>query len=85
MPRFYFHIRSDFGFAPDEEGRDLPDGRAAVEEALRAARYIMRAPTGQQHGAWRGWIIQVADYHGGLVFVLPFSSVLEISKKDRKA
>jgi hypothetical protein len=85
MPRFYFHLRSDLGFAPDAEGRELPDGRAAVEEALRAARYIMRAPTGRAPGNWRGWIVQVADHHGGVIFILPFSSVLEISKKDRKA
>lgn len=85
MPRFYFHLRSELGFAPDEEGRELQDGRAAVEEALRAARYIMRAPTGLQPGTWRGWIVQVADHHGTVIFILPFSSVLEISKKDRKA
>ena len=48
MKRYYFDMRDGDGFAPDEEGLELPDIEAAQEEAALSladmARHAVRIP-----------------------------------------
>ena len=37
VPRFYFHLRNDMD-VPDDEGKDLPNLDAALEQAASEAR-----------------------------------------------
>jgi len=39
MPRFYFHLRNDMD-VPDDEGKDLPNLEAALEQAASEARKL---------------------------------------------
>jgi hypothetical protein len=49
MARFFFHIREDDTFIPDDEGVELTDLSAAEQEALEAVASIARdrLPAGQ--------------------------------------
>jgi hypothetical protein len=51
MPRFYFDIREDPLFIPDDEGTEFPDLDAAEREAAEAAAQIGRdrLPYGDAH------------------------------------
>ena len=53
MTRYFFDIRDLGGFAPDEEGLELPDIEAAQEEAALTladmARDAVRSPNGNAH------------------------------------
>ena len=47
MPRYYFHLHSQEGLlVEDHEGMDLPDLKAALEEALRVDRDLTLDPAG---------------------------------------
>jgi hypothetical protein len=57
----------------------LRDRRAAIEEALRAARYLMKASPDERATRWLGWSLLVEDAEGKTIFLLPFSSVEAVS------
>ena len=40
MPRFFFHVRDQHYLHEDQEGIDLPDLHAVLEEALRTDREL---------------------------------------------
>ncbi len=42
MPLYYFDVREDVRFVPDDEGMELPDLDAAETEAAEAAALITR-------------------------------------------
>ncbi len=46
MPRYYFHLRNQDDLLEDHEGMELPDLKAALEEALRADRELTLEPAG---------------------------------------
>jgi hypothetical protein len=46
MPRYFFHLRDQYELHEDEEGIDLPDVQAVLEEALRTDRELDREPAG---------------------------------------
>ncbi len=47
MPRYYFHLHSQEGLlVEDHDGMDLPDLKAALEEALRVDRDLTLDPAG---------------------------------------
>jgi hypothetical protein len=50
MPRFYFDIRDNEALAPDEEGLELPDMRAAEVEAAHSLAHMAKdMPSGTEH------------------------------------
>lgn len=55
----------------------LPDMAAAVQETIRAALYIVRAPTQTPISDWRGWRIEVVDELGQPCFTMPFEIALQ--------
>jgi hypothetical protein len=46
MPRYFFHVRSHDDLHEDCEGMDLPDLKAALDEALRTDRELTSEPIG---------------------------------------
>ncbi|HEX3753815.1 MAG TPA: hypothetical protein VHV26_01940 [Rhizomicrobium sp.] len=41
MPRFFFHVREGTEFSRDREGQELPDARAARQEAINSGREML--------------------------------------------
>ncbi len=76
MKRYYFHLASPHGRSEDTTGIRLPDMAAAVEEAIRAALLIVRAPSQTPATDWRGWRIEVTDQGGVPVFTMPVDNAL---------
>lgn len=83
MHRYFFHLHSPGQCLRDNEGATLPDLRAAVEEAVKAARFFMRVPKGDQPKPWRGWSIEASDEQGNPIFLLPFDSVEAVTAPSR--
>jgi hypothetical protein len=68
LVRYYFHVR-DRHSAPDEEGVEFPDVKAARAEAIRASGEMLRDCRSDlwDSGEWR---MVVADQDGNTVFTL---------------
>jgi hypothetical protein len=59
MPRFYFHMYADYQPLADENGSELPDHKAAQQEAVKAVSEAVRsAPI---DGARHTFAVQVQD------------------------
>ena len=75
MPRFYFHLRDqDHRLIRDEEGIDLPDQRAAVEEATASARELAAAAI--REGRQMVQRIEVVGETGEEIFTFPVRAVV---------
>ena len=70
MPRYYFHVKSGQVTVLDHEGLELPDSKAAAEEAARGGREI--ASREGRKDASTGMSIVVADERWWPVFEVPF-------------
>jgi hypothetical protein len=66
MPRYFFHLRDQHELHEDEEGIDLPDVEAVLEEALRTDRELDREPAGIY-----GLELEIADSEGRTVLKVP--------------
>jgi hypothetical protein len=77
MPRFYFHIRNHEDLVRDLEGVEMPNARAALDEAQEAAREIL-AEKVRKGEIVDGNEFEVHDELGGKLFTLPFKSVLRV-------
>ncbi len=66
MPRYFFHIRDQHYLHEDEEGIDLPDLRAVLEEALRADRELSVETAGIY-----GLEFEITDSNGRTVLKVP--------------
>ena len=77
MPIFFLNIRNGFGFAPDEEGHDLPTPQDAKEEAVKGARSLLGSELVEGRLDLRGRI-EVADASGKLIDIVRFSDVVDI-------
>lgn len=77
MARFYLHVINRLGSAPDEEGTELPDARAAEARAIEGIRSILadEAKTGRLDLDGR---IEIADENGAIVRTVPFEEAFEI-------
>ena len=68
MPRYYFDLREGDSLAVDQEGMELPDVHAALEEAARSladmARELRDHP---QNANWRGMAVEVRNDLGPLL------------------
>ena len=79
MPRYYFHVEDD-RTQIDQTGVELPDLKAARDEAVGAAGEILRdgAAEGLWSGKpWRMWVTQSPFANEKPLFVLRFSATEE--------
>jgi len=77
MPRFHFHIRTASEFIVDDEGVEIADCGAAVIEAVRGARCLMKGEVG------RGTLcldqsIEIHDAFGEHLRTVPFTEALTV-------
>jgi hypothetical protein len=66
MPLYFFHIRDRDDLHEDEEGVDLPDLQAVLEEALRADRELAVESAGLY-----GLEFEITDSSGRTVLKVP--------------
>jgi len=80
MPRFYFHMYADYQRLADKEGSELPDHKAAQQEAVKAAAEVARsAPI---DGARHTFAVQVLDEGGNEIFETSVSITSRYFKKQ---
>ena len=79
MPRFYFQIRDGFGFAPDEEGQELPSIEEARAVAVEGARSLLGAGVEEGRLDIRGSIL-MKDNQDQLLETVRFEDVVEVMK-----
>jgi hypothetical protein len=68
MPRYFLHLWDGDLFEEDDEGTDLPDHAAALDEALSFAQEI-----GGDLATPDRALVQVADETGSTLWLLQFS------------
>jgi hypothetical protein len=66
MPQFYFHIREQDSFIPDEEGLMLRDLKEARQEALDSCFDLVRERMDRHHRV-NGLRIDIADASGTII------------------
>jgi hypothetical protein len=71
MPRFFFNVVNG-DLEADKLGAELPDPKAARDEAVRTARELI-AEGVSMHGEWHHWKVVVTDETGRTVMTVPFS------------
>jgi Domain of unknown function (DUF6894) len=79
MPRYYFHIQDDHTEI-DRIGVELPDLKAARDEAVSAAGQILRNGAAKSLWSgkpWRMWVTQSPFAKEKPLFVLRFSATNE--------
>jgi hypothetical protein len=75
--RYYFHLRENGGYVPDEEGIDLPGREVAIHAAVMGARSLLAS--GAMEGRLPlGSILEVEDEHGCRVTELPFREAVTV-------
>lgn len=84
MPRFFLHVANRVGFAPDEEGVDLDDLAAAMEQAKDGIRSIVsdEARNGRIDLDGR---VEIMDETGTVLKVIPFPDAVEIIVAAKQA
>jgi uncharacterized protein DUF6894 len=66
MPRYFFHLRDQHYLHEDQEGIELPDLQAVLEEALRTDRELAVEPVGLY-----GLEFEITDGSGRTVLKVP--------------
>ena len=66
MPRYFFHLRDQHYLHEDQEGIELPDLQAVLEEALRTDRELAVEPVGLY-----GLEFEITDSSGRTVLKVP--------------
>ena len=77
MPRFFLHVHNRMGFAPDDEGLELPDLAAAREAAVAGIRSIVSEEVGQGTLDLAGRI-DICGENGEVLMAVPFSEAVEL-------
>ena len=72
MPRFYFCFVHGSDVFEDLEGAELPDRSAAREQAILAARDVMRTRFARYGPDWSDWSVRVCDEGNSAIIALPF-------------
>ena len=67
MPRFFFHFVRPALTIRDQEGRELPDRQAAIEELSMIVGELADRPPDGDDEDWSGLVIEVHDEHGNFV------------------
>ena len=66
MPRFFFHVRDQHYLHEDQEGIELPDLQAVLEEALRTDRELS-----MERAGLFGLEFEITDSSGRTVLKVP--------------
>ncbi len=69
MPLYFFHIRDQHYLHEDEEGMDLPDLHAVLEEALRTDRELSELSV--ERAGLYGLEFEITDSNGRTVLKVP--------------
>lgn len=77
MTRYFLHLHNDID-APDEEGQEFPDDRAALECAMRCARDVASGAVSQGHLNLNHFIICVTD-QGREVGIVRFADAVHVT------
>ena len=77
MPRFYFHLIDDLD-APDDEGKELRDIHAALEQARRMAIFTAAESVKEQRHLVRSHRIQIEDVDGNVLDTVRFEDVIAV-------
>lgn len=80
MPRYYFHLYNDVD-APDDEGKELPDLKAAREVARDNARFTFSQTVMDEGRASLDHRIDIEDEHGRVLDTVWFRDVVRIAGK----
>jgi hypothetical protein len=79
MPRFFFDLYNDMD-APDREGQELPDLRAAQMHALKEARTMIGASVLEHGKIDLRHFIRVRDERGKAVHLVEFGDAVTIER-----
>jgi hypothetical protein len=77
MRRFYFHIRKGAELLEDQEGMELVNAQAALEEGRAAAREIL-ANRIESGDVIDDEIFEIVDEGGAIIARLPFKSAVRL-------
>ena len=81
MGRYFFHLKNKGRLDPDDTGVDLPNPEAAFDEAVKAARGMMKdAALGGKDLS--GQSFEVTDSEGEPVFTFPFALAAEDGRRS---
>ena len=75
LPRYFFHLASDVGYAIDEDGLEFCDLDAAYLDACRAVRDMSVQILSMQQDPIR-YRFDIADAAGTILLDIPFPEVL---------
>jgi hypothetical protein len=76
MPRYFFHIRTEFDIFADPEGIDLPDLETARAEALEVVWDLWDGMIVFGSGA----VIEITDETRTVILTLPFVPAVKTKK-----
>ena len=77
MPRFHLHVRTPIDFIEDEEGSEFSDYSAAIVEAVRGARCLMKGEVGGGT-LCLDQSIEICNAVGQHVTTVPFTEALKL-------
>jgi hypothetical protein len=77
MPRFHFHIRTASETIVDDEGAEVPDYSAALIEAVRGARCLMKGEVARGT-LYLDQSIEIHDAAGRHLTSVPFTEALRV-------
>jgi hypothetical protein len=81
MPRYFFNAYNAFGFARDEEGKELPNLHDARAVAVDAARSLISADVRSGSLDLNGRI-EVTDETGRILLSIDFSQAIETKRSS---
>jgi hypothetical protein len=79
VPRFYFHLLNDVD-APDQEGVELPDLNAALEQAVRNARFTAAETLKETGRIVLRHRIDIEDERGHVLQTVHFGDVVKVEQ-----
>jgi hypothetical protein len=77
MPRYHFNVFNDFT-SLDDEGRDLPDIAAAVEEAIRSTRELIGHEIMAGRAVHQSHRIEIADDAENVLHTVRFGEIVRL-------
>jgi hypothetical protein len=84
MARYYLNLRNGGGYVEDPEGLELPDLAAARLHAIEGIRSVLSEEARRGEIDLRG-SIEIADRHGNILLVLPFSDAVNLRLNEKSA
>ena len=84
MPRYFFDLHNDME-AVDQEGRELPDLKAAQDNALLEARIMIQESVAESGRIDLMHSVDVRDETGTVVHSILFGDAISIVRAGRRA